>query len=201
MNLRTIGLTAVVVGATLLPLVASAGPAGGPTPGHGAGPGPQDDAKSRGGRGLVPGLGLTDGTSAAVPATPPAPPEAAAQPAGTPARAAHCGPELTSPDGVEAQTCVLGEGPDTWARTYYRNVTGHRLDAVVTLMGPAGRTVQVHCSVSAQDEPGVCETPRERTGGTETAYSAIAEFAGAGEGGDSPLLLRAGSNTAGGNGG
>ena len=43
------------------------------------------------------------------------------------ATAARCGPELTSPDGIEAQTCVLTQGRDTWARTYYRNATGDEL--------------------------------------------------------------------------
>lgn len=59
------------------------------------------------------------------------PPGVPAAPAGTPrllglglATAARCGPELSSPDGIEAQTCVLTQGEDTWARTYYRNTTG-----------------------------------------------------------------------------
>ncbi len=61
--------------------------------------------------------------------------------------------------------------------------------------GPGGRTVHVRCAVPAQDEPGTCETPRERGAGAVTAYAAVVEFAGAGEGGSTPLLLRAGSNT------
>ncbi|MFE0175128.1 hypothetical protein ACFWZ2_22675 [Streptomyces sp. NPDC059002] len=109
------------------------------------------------------------------------------------ATAARCGPELSSPDGVEAQTCVLRQGHDTWARTYYRNATGEQLTAVLTVMGPAGRTVQMHCSVGAEDEPGACETPRERSAGASDEYSAVAEFA-AGESG--ALLLRSGSNSA-----
>lgn len=113
-----------------------------------------------------------------------------------PERVTRCGPELASPDGVEAQTCVLAEGPDTWARTYYRNATGRELDAFLTLMAPGGRTVQVRCRVPAQDEPGTCETPGERGRGVATAYTAVAEFAGTGEGDSTPLLLRAGSNTA-----
>ncbi|MFE3068944.1 hypothetical protein [Streptomyces sp. NPDC059247] len=113
-----------------------------------------------------------------------------------PERVTRCGPELASPDGVEAQTCVLSEGPDLWARTYYRNASGQDLDAFLTLMAPGGRTVQVHCAVPAQDEPGSCETPRERGRGAATAHTAVAEFAGAGEGGSTPLLLRAGSNAA-----
>ncbi|MFG2498280.1 hypothetical protein ACGFSB_08720 [Streptomyces sp. NPDC048441] len=107
------------------------------------------------------------------------------------ADASRCGPELTSPDGIEAQTCVLTQGHDTWARTYYRNMTGDELSAVLTGMGPAGRTVQMHCAVGAEDEPGVCETPRERTAGNAEAYSAVVEFA---DGSGGPLLLRSGSN-------
>ncbi|MFD3377184.1 MULTISPECIES: hypothetical protein [unclassified Streptomyces] len=108
------------------------------------------------------------------------------------ATAARCGPELASPDGIEAQTCVLTQGEDTWARTYYRNATGDDLTSVLTLMGPAGRTVRMHCAVGADDEPGVCETPRERTAGDAGAYTAVVEFA---EGAEGPLLLRSGSNS------
>ncbi|MGW5867439.1 hypothetical protein ACWFRJ_35395 [Streptomyces sp. NPDC055239] len=106
--------------------------------------------------------------------------------------AAQCGPELTSPKGIEAQTCVLTQGHDTWGRTYYRNTTGDELDAVLTLMSPGGRTVQMHCAVGAADEPGACETPRERTTGNAEAYSAVVEFA---DGSGGPLLLRSGSNS------
>lgn len=185
MNLRMIGLTAVVVFTALLPLAASAGP-------------PADDAKHRAEandrpereRGLLAGIsgsdasdesdesGVSDGTGR------------------TPARtAAQCGPELASPDGVEAQTCVLTEGRDTWARTYYRNATGQELSSVLTLMGPGGRTLQTHCVVEAGDEPGACETPREPSRGAAPAYSAVAEFAAAADEGDGPLLLRSGSNS------
>lgn len=194
-----IGLGAAVVCATLLPLVALAGQA--------SGPGPDGDAKPQADRGadggLLPGLGLGGEQATPSPPTPTPTPQDGPQasppgePAAAPARSSHCGPELTSPDGIEAQTCVLTEGPDTWGRTYYRNAGGQRLDAVLTLMGPAGRTVQVRCAVVARDEPGACETPRERARGAVSAYSAVAEFAGAGEGSNTPLLLRAGSNTAG----
>ena len=113
--------------------------------------------------------------------------------------AAQCGPELASPEGVEAQTCVLAQEGDTWARTYYRNATGEQLRAVLTLMGPGGRTVQMHCAVGADDEPGACETPREPAQGEPTAYTAIAEFAApqGAEGAEKerPLLLRSGSNS------
>jgi hypothetical protein len=108
------------------------------------------------------------------------------------ATAARCGPGLTSPDGIEAQTCVLAQGDEAWARTYYRNATGHALAAVLSLMGPGGRTVQMHCEVGAEDEPAMCETPRVRTRTAMDGYTAVAEFAAtAGQG---PLLLRAGSN-------
>ncbi|MFF4356877.1 hypothetical protein [Streptomyces sp. NPDC001604] len=107
--------------------------------------------------------------------------------------AVRCGPELTSPQGVEAQTCVLTQGEDTWARTYYRNVTGKALDSALSLMGPGGRTVQLSCAVGAENEPGMCETPRQHTRGALDAYTAVAEFAG--RAGHGPLLLRSGSNS------
>ncbi|MGY0025266.1 hypothetical protein ACVHNB_40700 [Streptomyces sp. YJ-C3] len=107
--------------------------------------------------------------------------------------AAHCGPQLASPEGIEAQTCVLSKGQDTWARTYYRNTTGAELTAVLTLMAPGGRTVQIHCAVAAEDEPGMCETPRERTRADLPRYAAVVEYAA---GADDPLLLRSGSNSA-----
>lgn len=110
------------------------------------------------------------------------------------ATAARCGPELTSPEGIEAQTCVLTQGAETWARTYFRNATGGALDSVLSLMGPAGRTLQMRCAGSAEDEPGTCETPRQRTRGNLDAYTAVAEFAA--RAGDGPLLLRAASNSA-----
>lgn len=84
------------------------------------------------------------------------------------ATAARCGPDLNSPDGVEAQTCVLTQGEETWARTYYRNATGAALDAVLSLMGPGARSVQMHCVVGADDEPDSCETPRQQTRGCRT---------------------------------
>ncbi|MFG2384608.1 hypothetical protein [Streptomyces avermitilis] len=109
------------------------------------------------------------------------------------ATAARCGPELFSADGIEAQTCVMTQGQDTWARTYYRNATGEDLRSVLSLMEPGGRTVQMRCAVGTEDDPGACETPRERTVGDVEAYTAIAEFAkGAGSG---PLLLRSGSDS------
>lgn len=115
------------------------------------------------------------------------------------ATAVRCGPELTSPEGIEAQTCVLTQGEDTWARTYFRNATGGALDSVLSLMGPAGRTLQMRCVVGAEDEPGTCETPRERTRGDAGAYTAVTEFAERAGGG--ALLLRSASNSAPGNSG
>jgi len=171
MNLRLLALSGVVACAVALPLaVASAGQVGDDAQ-RAARPSARDDkapsaAPSR--SPLLLGLGL--------------------------ATAARCGPEVASADGIEAQTCVLTQGEETWARTYYRNVTGGALDSVLSLMGPDDRTVQMHCAVGAGDEPGTCETPRERSRGGPDAYTAVAEFAG--EAGSGPLLLRSGSNSA-----
>ncbi|MFD8231148.1 hypothetical protein ACFV20_04540 [Streptomyces sp. NPDC059696] len=108
------------------------------------------------------------------------------------ATAVRCGPELSSPDGIEAQTCVVTQGAQTWARTYYRNATGEALDAVLSLMGPGERTVRMTCAVGEGDEPGTCETPREPARGRPAAYTAVVEFAE--RGGRGPMLLRSGSN-------
>ncbi|MEV7674244.1 hypothetical protein [Streptomyces sp. NPDC088752] len=221
-NLRVVALGAAVTAAVLLPLVATAGPVGPAGPvgaeesaraaenaarpagarGEGGGKPGDDGETGRDGEARGPWKGLGAGSRTAeptVPATPSDPPAPSVPPApDAPAvseRITRCGPELASPGGVEAQTCVLNEGSDVWARTYYRNTTGQELDAFLTLMAPGGRTVHVRCAVPAQDEPGTCETPRERGAGAVTAYAAVAEFAGAGEGGSTPLLLRAGSNT------
>ncbi|MDF3302911.1 hypothetical protein [Streptomyces tropicalis] len=179
MNLRLLALAAVVTSAVVVPFaVASAGPVGDDS--RIAAP-PAEHARPHGGDDKIPsaapsssplllGLGL--------------------------ATAARCGPELTSPDGIEAQTCVLTQGAQTWARTYYRNATGDALDAALSLMGPGNRTVRTHCALDGGDEPGTCETPRERTRGVPTGYSAVTEFAASG--GKGPLLLRAGSSTSGG---
>ncbi|MBU6531009.1 hypothetical protein HZS56_07785 [Streptomyces sp. A108] len=119
------------------------------------------------------------------------PPTRAPLPPG-PATAVRCGPELTSPGGVEAQTCVLVQGTQTWARTYYRNVTGIPLESVLSLIGDDGHSLRTHCAVSAEDAPGTCETPRKRAPGGAAGYTAVAEFAR--RAGYGPLLLRAGSN-------
>ncbi|WSB85382.1 hypothetical protein OHA60_17290 [Streptomyces cellulosae] len=110
--------------------------------------------------------------------------------------ALRCGPALSSPDGVEAQTCVAVRGEDVWARTYYRNTTGAPLDAALSLLGPDGHSVRSRCVAGAGDDPSLCETPRVRLKGEPLRYTAVAEFAphtgGAEEG---RLLLRAGSNS------
>ncbi|GLX49772.1 hypothetical protein Shyhy01_27220 [Streptomyces hygroscopicus subsp. hygroscopicus] len=110
------------------------------------------------------------------------------------ATAARCGPRLGSPRGIEAQTCVLTQGADTWARTYYRNATGTSLDAGLSLMGPGGRTTRTRCDTGTDDEPATCETPREHSRGGPDAYTAVAEFAERGP--EGALLLRSGSNSA-----
>ncbi|WP_434592207.1 hypothetical protein [Streptomyces sp. A5-4] len=190
MNIRTIGIVAVVVLTVLLPLAgASAEPEPAPDDAKGAPrtppspkPSPEALAAAEGARDAgepSAGAGAGDGAPGA--------------PGTTPRTGAQCGPELSSPEGIEAQMCVLTEGESTWARAYYRNATGEELRAVLTLMGPAHRTVQMHCAVGAEDEPGVCETPREPIGGKAAQYTAVSEFAAWGDG---PLLLRSGSNSA-----
>ncbi|NUK25616.1 hypothetical protein HRW23_21865 [Streptomyces lunaelactis] len=191
MNLRMIGLTAAAVFAALLPPAASAGPADGLWPGSDSSPPEGAKAKAEPRtepeQGLLPGIGGSEGSDASD--------DSDVAGAIAPRTAAQCGPELTSPDGVEAQTCVLTEGRDTWARTYYRNATGEELSSVLTLMGPGGRTLQTNCVVGAGDEPDACETPREPSRGAVAEYSAVAEFATADEVGEGPLLLRSGSNS------
>ncbi|MFI9029806.1 hypothetical protein [Streptomyces sp. NPDC053560] len=149
-------------------------------------------------------------------------------------RTAVCGPEVGSPHGIKAQTCVLtmrggaGDGTKdgvegrtegsaegrteegsaggrtggggarrteghTKAVLYYRNTSGAPLRAVLTLMRPDGRTVQMHCTLPATGEPGSCGTPSAATVRGDAPYSAVAEIADVR--GDR-LLLRAGSNSA-----
>ncbi|SBT95514.1 hypothetical protein GA0115233_11416 [Streptomyces sp. DI166] len=199
MNVRLLALAGVAVCAVALPLaVASAGQVGSGGPaalgapavsGEQVAPGDRAPSAGRVGEAL---LG-TSGTAGAAPpgdakAASPSPPHLGLGRA----TAARCGPELTSPEGIEAQTCVLTQGEETWARTYYRNTTGGALEAVLSLMGPAGRAVQMRCAVSADDEPGTCETPREPVRGGPQEYTAVAEFAASAE---EPLLLRSGSNS------
>ncbi|MFJ6797439.1 hypothetical protein [Streptomyces sp. NPDC091268] len=206
MNLRLIGIGAGVLIILSLPLAgAIAGPdftgrddgkGGGvlsslgladPPSGGSAG---GSSGRSSGGSSVRSAPARSSAPAAAAPAAQPAP--APPSPPQAPRTDARCGPELSSPQGVEAQTCVLvGEGR-TWGRSYYRNTSGRPLDAVLTVMGPAGRTVQIRCAVGAGDEPGLCETPKETSAGAPDAYSAVAEFAVPDEQG--ALLLRSGSN-------
>ncbi|MFJ9633132.1 hypothetical protein ACIQPR_12535 [Streptomyces sp. NPDC091280] len=180
MNLRLLALAGVAVCAVALPLaVASAGPV-------------RDEGHAVA-RSLLSSSDDDRKEPSAAPSSAPAPTRSPLALGLGLATAARCGPELSTPDGIEAQTCVMTQGEDTWARTYYRNATGEDLDAVLSLMGPADRTVQMHCDVSAEDEPSLCETPREHTRGGPDAYTAVAEFAG--PGGRGPLLLRSGSNS------
>lgn len=180
-KVRLVALAGLVVFTVVLPLtVASAGPVG--------------DGSSeavRGSRRIDDKATAAPAASRSASATPPAS-------APTPrllglgrATAARCGPELSSADGIEAQTCVMTQGEDTWARTYYRNATGDELSSALSLMGPGGRTVEINCVVGAGDDPGVCETPRGRTAGGVGAYTAVAEFARSA--GSGPMLLRSGS--------
>ncbi|MCL7368536.1 hypothetical protein [Streptomyces ardesiacus] len=187
-RIRLYGLVGVVVCAAVLPFaVASAGP-----PGDGGGTSPETvPLLARGG----------DGKAPASPAAAEDGPAPSALPPG-PALAARCGPELTSPAGVEARTCVLARGAETWARTSYRNATGGPIESVLSLMGPEGRSVRMRCAVSAEDAPDVCETPPDTGGGARgglAGYTAVAEFAR--RAGYGPLLLRAGSDGGAGSGG
>ncbi|MDI9884874.1 hypothetical protein QMZ92_10830 [Streptomyces sp. HNM0645] len=178
MNQRLTGLALAVVCAALLPLAASAAPGGADATANG---------KRVGRSASVAGMYAPRGPRQAS--------EVVHGAAGARRTSEHCGPEVISPHGIEAQTCVLADGPDAWARTYYRNVTGGGIMPVLTLMGPGGRTVRAHCAAEPGDEPAVCETPREKARGEADGYYAIAEFARSGEAGDGPLLLRAGSNS------
>ncbi|MEU5833941.1 hypothetical protein ABZ820_09650 [Streptomyces diacarni] len=104
---------------------------------------------------------------------------------GDPGRpSSSCGPEITSPEGVEARACVVSEGEETWARAYYRNTTRGALPALLTLRGPEGRTTRVRCTMAAAAGRGVCETPRgdgEERGKAQAheTYSAVAEVVSA----------------------
>ncbi|MFD7897311.1 hypothetical protein [Streptomyces sp. NPDC059743] len=207
MNLRMTGLTAVVVFTALLPLAATTDLTHTVRPAE-----PRADAKVGAGLPTVSGTdgsatedSVTDGTpvagdtadgTAGAVAGDTADGDAAAR------TAERCGPEVVSPEGIEAQTCVLTEGRDTWARTAYRNTSGGELRAVLSLMGPRGRTVLTHCVAAVTDEPATCQTPREPSRGTRAEYTAIVEFAAlptpsSSDNGEEmgPLLLRSGSNS------
>lgn len=207
MNLRMIGLTAAVVFGCLVPLVASADPAVAPD----AVSDDPVDAKASGRSPESLGPKVSEGMSednadvhsSTLPKSPPRMSEEAGSPpeSGRTDPAARCGPELVAPEGVEAQTCVMTEGGETWARAYYRNATGEELRPVLTLMGPGGRTVEMHCAPAAHDEPGTCETPRVPSSDAPRTATAVAEFVGSGPVDEAPLLLRAGSERAPGAGG
>ncbi|MER6672034.1 hypothetical protein [Streptomyces sp. NPDC000983] len=182
-KVRLFALAAVAVCAVALPLaVASAGQVGEER--HTAPPAPSVRPSAP--------APLSSPSADAKAAAPAAPRPVASLGLGL-AAAARCGPELTSPEGIEAQTCVLTRGEEAWARTYYRNTTGGALDAVLSLMAPGGRTVQMRCALGAEDEPGTCETPRETVRGGMDGYTAVAEFAKRAQ--EGPLLLRSGSNS------
>ncbi|MBH1934774.1 hypothetical protein I5Q34_10860 [Streptomyces sp. AV19] len=194
-SLRMVVLAGVVALAVVLPLAAAtAGPAA--VAGR-AKAWPDGKERRPGGGGAVPAAvpSLASSPSTDEPAGllgvgAPSAPSVSGAPE-EPRDAAQCGPELDSPEGLEAQTCVLTEGEETWARTYYRNGTDGPLAGVLTLMSPDGRSLQVQCPMEATDAPDACETPRRRTLRGHGAYTAVAEIASA----EGNLLLRSGSNS------
>ncbi|MGW8556207.1 hypothetical protein [Streptomyces tubercidicus] len=194
-KLRMTGLAGVVVLAVAVPLgAAMAGPADLALPGA---PGMSENSPTTP-RGISTDSGTNTGMSpaAARPRTATGSPAALARSPRS-ARTSRCGPQLTAPQRIEAQTCVLAENGLTWGRTYYRNLAGAPLRAVLTLLRPDGTTVQVYCAVSASGVPGLCETPTGATVRSGGPYGAVAEFSdAAGE----RLLLRSGSNAAAGGG-
>ncbi|MFD8911837.1 hypothetical protein [Streptomyces sp. NPDC059575] len=199
-RLRLLTLAGLAAVAVLLPLgAASAGQTGGPGSSGGASGGGTSAAGAPAAGTTVAGVPVVSAPAVPTPAAVPSAPEAAVAGRERPrslgigeATAVRCGPELSAPDGVEAQTCVLARGGESWARTYYRNTSGDAVDALLSLMGPGGRTVLTRCAAGGGDEPATCETPRLRTRGAPGAFTAVAEFAGRGDA--APLMLRAGSN-------
>lgn len=180
-NLRMLALAGAVALVVVLPLAAAsagpAGPAGRERTGPGKGPADRP-------RGAV--------RDAPVAASGPRPAgRALPLPGVQDANIAQCGPELSSPAGLEAQTCVLEQSHETWGRTYYRNATGGPLSGVLSLMAPDGSTVQAPCDMPASDDPGACETPHATTVRGHGSYAAVAEIASA----KGNLLLRSGSNS------
>jgi hypothetical protein len=174
-NLRLIALAGIIALAATVPLAAAlAEPAGSPAPkGAGLLDALVGDVGAAGaGSGGVAGTGGTGDTR----------------------QTAVCGPRLSEPGGLRAQTCTIREDGDTWARTYYRNATGEPLSGMLSLMRPDGRTVQARCLIGARAAAGICETPRERTvRATAEPYSAVAEIAAGGPEDAERLLLRSGS--------
>ncbi len=186
-NLRMITLAGAVVLAFALPLaVASAGPAGQAGREKARAKSPAKAARG-GSRELLRPAGDAEGAEDAtgldtVVGDAPADPGRGS---------VRCGPELASPEGLKAQTCVLEQARSSWARTYYRNATGGPLTGVLTLMAPDGRTLQTDCPMAASDDPKMCETPHEPTVRGHGSYAAVAEIAST----EGNLLLRSGSNS------
>ena len=194
-KLRLTGLAGAALLALVVPLgVAMAGPAGRPAPGAQSGKAltSENSPSTETGIPVDSGVNQDKGPAHGVGSRSSSSARTGLALRRFPGRTAHCGPELTVPRGIEAQTCVLGQSGRTRARTYYRNRTGTALRAALTLLRPDGESVQVHCAVPADDVPGVCETPAGPTlhaGGLP--YAAVAEVSdAAGE----RLLLRSGSN-------
>ncbi|MDX3485961.1 hypothetical protein PV665_11670 [Streptomyces sp. ID05-18] len=223
MNVRVIGLMAAAVFAGLVPLVASADPvvapdavSGDPAEAKSSGGSPEsvrtktfDDLSGEGSAALSPtllkspsGMSAEAGSLSEFDRSPSFEGDDLRRGRGgggggrRPEVMVRCGPELVAPEGVEAQTCVLTQGGGVWARAYYRNATGEELRPVLSLMGPGGRTVELHCASATDDEPGTCETPRVPSPAVPRSATAVAEFVGAGPVDEAPLLLRAGSERA-----
>lgn len=223
MNVRVIGLMAAAVFAGLVPLVASADPvvaphaaSGDPAEARSSGGSPEstrkktfDDLSGEGSAALSPtllkspsGMSAEAGSLSEFDRSPSFEGDDLRKDRGgggggrRPEVVVRCGPELVAPEGVEAQTCVLTHDGGVWARAYYRNATGEELRPVLSLMGPGGRTVELHCAPATDDEPGTCETPRVPSPAVPRSATAVAEFVGAGPVDEAPLLLRAGSERA-----
>ncbi|MFH9757511.1 hypothetical protein ACH4MJ_00985 [Streptomyces anulatus] len=226
MNVRVIGLMAAAVFAGVVPLVASAGSvvapdavSGDPAEAKSSGGSPEsartktfDDLSGEGSTALSPallkspsGMSAEAGSLSEFDRSPSFEGDDLRKGRGggggegdgrRPEVVVRCGPELVAPEGVEAQTCVLTQGGGVWARAYYRNATGEELRPVLSLMGPGGRTVELHCAPVTDDEPATCETPRVPSLAVPRSATAVAEFVGAGPVDEAPLLLRAGSERA-----
>ncbi|WP_165983853.1 hypothetical protein [Streptomyces sp. YIM 98790] len=112
---------------------------------------------------------------------------------------AFCGTEVSSPEGVRAQACVLTQGPETWGRLYWSNDSSRTLTGRLTVHRPDGGRVQVQCTLPPGDEPGTCETPPEPTAAERPGrqpYLAVAEVSPVGEDGEDGTELRAESEPA-----
>ena len=196
-HLPLITLVCTVVLAAALPIAAAtAGPAGSTAVGEAAVPSTESastqsargPAAPRGERGS--GTGVADGRKSG----------RGTHAADGAALVSSCGPELTSPEGLTAQTCVLSEEHETWARAYYRNETNSPLRGALTLTRPDGSSLRADCEVAAAGDPGMCETPREKSrqrsmpkaDGEGRRYAAMTEV-GSLDG--ERLLLRSGSNS------